>query len=422
MPNKGCKKCWAAERLGSLSLARDYVSWDSDAVRIPAHFTPPAVGSNIMRYDTEIKIIQQLLDISEVVEGKLSTDIGSWASFDLGQNNISFIGDDKVNFFYDSLEKLYSLDYDIANTISKELFKKKLIKLIRNLKKRDEKCSIKILQSFNTELKGIELKEFEVLYALNGIENSDDTRKVIFGIYNVYYNGFSNNYLKEKYSELESRKEFLDKNINHLLGIKVLARDRIKAIEIAEKLCNTFEYVINYMIADLHHIRSIGVSSYRGSINSEVVVCNNSSLNISSSSTIAYLVNISDSFFKDVSLGNDKIWDLLKKSQLTEIEKRLINSIEWIGKAVLELDKSKSLIQFVIAIESMLHYDEKAFVTPSIVSQLSDSLAFITKSDFEERKAISKSFKDIYQKRSAISHGASKKILFSDLETILSND
>ncbi|MGN6618300.1 MAG: hypothetical protein ACTHJ5_14090, partial [Ilyomonas sp.] len=87
--------------------------------------------------------------------------------------------------------------------------------------------------------------------------------------------------------------------------------------------------------------------------------------------------------------------------------------------ALMEKDNAKSLFQFVIAIEGMLQIQEKAFVTPSIVSQISESLAFIIEDDLEKRKAISKYFKDLYQKRSAIAHGGVKIIGKEDLKLAL---
>jgi len=372
-----------------------------------------------MKNEKNRTIIQNLVNLSEVWHEEIPLSLGSWESFEVGENNISFIGNHNLQILKDSLETLYNSNSEIANTISIKYFKNELISTIRNIKKIGEQCSSDDVEFFFNKLLSIKLKEYEVFYILKGTKTSTEKEIINFGLFNVYNNGFSNIYLNKNYSEIGNRKDLLNKNKNHILGIKVYAREKTKTIEIADKLCNTFENVINYMISDLHHLRSIGVFNYKGTIHSETVVCSKESINISSSSEISYPVNIEDEFFNSSELGNDRIWNILNNLKKTEIEERLINSIEWFGKAVLERDKTKSLIQFIFGIESMLQYNEKVFISPSIVSQLSDSLAFIIKTNHHERKQIVKLFKELYKKRSAISHGSSQKILLSDLEIIL---
>ena len=208
---------------------------------------------------------------------------------------------------------------------------------------------------------------------------------------------------------------FSHRKSKYLIGVKVRARENAKALEIANRICETIDNVFSYMIADFEHQQTVGILNFKSRRTDYIIVCNNNSMSFYGQKNISLPVNICDPSFKDTSQGNEKIWYLITKSQKTEIEKRLLNSIEWVGKAIHDLDLSRSLVQFVFAIEGMLQSNDKAIITPSIVSQLSDWLTFIINDDLEQRKKIAKYFKDIYQKRSAIAHSASKIIEIEDL-------
>ena len=67
----------------------------------------------------------------------------------------------------------------------------------------------------------------------------------------------------------------------------------------------------------------------------------------------------------------------------------------------------------------MLKYDEKSAISPSIVSQLSEWLAFIIEKDFEKRKELAKYFKDVYRKRSSIVHGGENTVDIKDVQLAL---
>jgi len=262
-----------------------------------------------------------------------------------------------------------------------------------------------------------ELQESELFYELYGATSELPT--IEFGEFIVYNYDLAENIIKEKYPALNLDLFLSNRRSNLLIGIKVKARENAKAVEIANKLCETFENVFSYMIADLKHERTIGILNYRGWRSTNVVICNDNGIGFNGTNHIALPVKIDSSYFVDESNGHDKIWKIISKSNKTEIEKRLINSIEWIGKAIHEIDLSKSLIQFVFAIEGMLQFNEKVFVTLSIVSQLSESIAFIIADDKDERIQIVKLLKEIYQKRSAISHGGSTIITLEDVYTSL---
>jgi hypothetical protein len=372
----------------------------------------------IMKYDKHINIINELTDIAEIILRPFDNPREPYKSFGLGNSNITFRGFDKVDKYQDGLESIFNSNKEISETWTLKKFETDFVNLIRILKNENRLCNTADIETLFDKFAKVEIQESEILYELYGAEMN--LPKLALGDFTIYDFDLSISELTKRFPYLVHQDiYFSNRKSKYLVGIKVKARDNDKAVEIANSLCESFENIFSYMIADLKHERTIGIFNFRGWRTTSIVVCNQNSMGFQGKNNIVLPVNIADPFFTDPSQGNDKLWTLITKTQKTEIEKRLLNAIEWIGKAVYDFDLSKSLVQFVFAIEGMLQQNEKTIITPSIVSQLSDWLAFIINDDLEQRKKISKYFKDIYQKRSAIAHGAAKTIDIQDLAMAL---
>ncbi|HEY5393143.1 MAG TPA: hypothetical protein VIJ57_13555 [Hanamia sp.] len=364
-----------------------------------------------MKYTKEANLINELISIAEIIQNPFNNE-QQIRSFISGEFNISFVGFDNINKFQDSIGKLYTANQNITETLTLKTFEREIINLIRVLKNENKKCVEVDFTSIIEKLLKMKVQESEILYYFYGATMKSSSKQ--FGDFTIYD-------LKKSFNELSSKYQlnqifFNNRPSDFLIGIKVKARENPKAVEIADKLCQSFENVFGYVIADLTQKRRIGILNFRGWTTVHKFVCNdNLNGGYQGENDIFIPVDIDDNHFTNINQGNDKIWHLITKKNKSEIERRLLNSIEWTGKAIYDKDIPKSLVQFVFAIESMLQLNDKAFITPSIVSQLSDWLAFIIEDDKDKRKLISKYFKDLYKKRSAISHGAMATIDIEDL-------
>ena len=371
-----------------------------------------------MKTSEAIQIIDSLVSISTKNPNFINEGDQPSKSFGLGDTNVSFIGLEAISKYQEGLTKLYNFDREIAETISIKKFENTLVQLIRELRDSITNCDEPKFKGFTNSLLELEKTESEILYELYGAEMEAPT--ISLGDFTIYNFKKAESILVEKYPYLTNRELYFNRRQSDIfLGIKVAARENAKAVEKADELVEIFENVMNYVITDLTHVRSVGVFNFRGWRNTSRVVCNNSSMGFHGSNEIWLPVKIEDKFFTDSSSGNDKIWPLITKADKTELERRLIQAIEWIGKGVHDKDKSKALVQFVFSIEGMLQYDGKTLITPSIVSQLSDWLAFIIQDQPDKRKQIAKYFKGTYKKRSAIVHGGAKTIDIKDLQIAL---
>lgn len=368
-----------------------------------------------MNLHDSIKKLDEILTISSKnIEWINQSDEPS-KSFGIGESNVSFVGYENVATYQKNLEDLYRIDKDIYDTLTLKTFEKSIINLIRVLKNDERKTKKEDIQNLVSDLKKIEIIESEVLYELYGCKMSKNL--IELGDFTIYDYTKSSNLIENKYPYLANKDLFFDRRRSDIfLSVRVKARENLMATEIADEIVKAFENAFSYMIADFKHQRSVGVFNYRIWTNTSRIICNESNLGFSGTSDIVLPVDIDDDFFIDKEQGNDKIWNLITKNNKSEIEKRLLQAIEWIGKGVYDKDNSKSLVQLVFAIEGMLQFNEKAIITPSIVSQISDWLAFIIQDNPKKRKEIVKFFKQTYGKRSAIVHGGSKVVELDDLQ------
>jgi hypothetical protein len=370
-----------------------------------------------MKHQKEINLINELIEIAQVIPTatfKPVTEDIPHKCFGLEKHNISFVGLDEVKKCRTSIDWLFSSNHEIFETFTRKKFEEVIIQLIRVLKNSSEKCNSDHYSLVIEELLTLEVKEYEILYDFHGARMNSPS--IQFGDFTIYDKEKSFNYLSQTYPALENKEIYLSTlSSKFIIGVKVKARENNKAIEKADKLCESFEKVFGYALSDLTHHSRIGILNFRGWTSINRVVCNNGSMGWGGKNDPFSAVNLDDTFFKDESQGNDKIWSLITKKNKNEIERRLLNAIEWIGKAAYDKDNSKSLVQFVFAIEGMLQLSEKEFITSSIISQLSDWLAFIINDDKEKRKEIAKYFKKVYRKRSAVAHGGSNTIEIEDL-------
>lgn len=201
-----------------------------------------------------------------------------------------------------------------------------------------------------------------------------------------------------------------------VVHVDVKAKDFEKAKEIAQTYLKSFDYVLSFILNISDNSYSFGVyTSKSRSVNNTVIISGKAFHSNSEVTSMARDVVLSSSKCKELS-SLTRVWGLITKENKTEIEKRLLMAIEWIGKAIFESDPLKSFVMYMFSIESLLQYNEKnQMINPSISYQLSESLAFILSDDYQERITIMKDVKDLYGKRSAIAHGGHSSVDENDI-------
>lgn len=335
--------------------------------------------------------------------------------FGFGDNNISYLGLENIDKFNKTIDAFFCFHKEITDTWTFYSFEKRFTILLTSQVKEKRDATENEIEEFFASFLNEELQQSEVLYDLYGARSNKALLE--FGGFNVYNLALLPKHLEDKYPYLDEYKYLLQTQKSRIvLGINVSARENSKAVEKADKLCTSFENALSYMLADFEHKNIVRVFNFQGNSALDVNIMGKIFPGHISRKKVFFPVDLDNSYFIDSDRGHRKIWGLITKSDKTEMEKRLLESIEWVGKAVYNDDLAMALVQLVISVETMLKFDENAFVSGSIVSQLSEWLAFILHDKTEERKKVSKYFKELYRDRSAITHGGSKSLNIQDLQ------
>jgi len=114
--------------------------------------------------------------------------------------------------------------------------------------------------------------------------------------------------------------------------------------------------------------------------------------------------------------GKNRIWKIVSNPKPNKLEIKILNSIEWIGKAKHEIDSEKAFIQYLFAIESLMNYNELGIISPSITYQMCEYIALLLGNTESERIELDETFRHLYRIRCALVHGSSKEYNEYDLD------
>jgi hypothetical protein len=313
--------------------------------------------------------------------------------------------------------QFYSINSDVKNTISLKDFVKNLDNIILNSKKTGTKICKNIIQDMIDEILKMPIKDFLIIKGIYGIKLNDNLKSLKLGPFEIWHQPNYKNELKLKYP---SSDELLWIGWQHeyLVTINIKARSKDKAYELANEKHYQFELFIYFAIGHYDKKFCVNIISKITYKYDAFLILDDSTFGSSHSREIIDIIPLDESYFTDSSIGNDKIWDLLTLGSKDQIKKRIITSIEWIGKANSEIDIKNRFLFYVIAIESMLTIQEKTMITPSIANSISESVALLLGKNYEERLYYEKELKAIYSIRSAIAHGNEKLVSEKEISLV----
>lgn len=364
-----------------------------------------------IKYEKEAEAINKLISIVKI--DRFDINVKPLKSFNSEEMNLMFSGDDDVTSLENAVKSLLSYNFDLLDNFSEKNVEQKLVNLMKRLILESRDCFPEDIKSFFEEMLNTPLIQYKFFYEFFGasIRNSF----IQYGDFTIYDRERSLELLEEKYPGIKDSWTFKSLEAKLIIEIAVTCREENKAKEKADNLCYSFENIFSYAIADLTHKRRIGILNFRHWETVKKVSYNGVGFSYSARSNVFLTLHIDDYYFSDPSYGNDKIWSLITLTRPCDIKRRILTSMEWIGKAAYDEDRSKALIQFVFAIEGLLQFKPKDFLSQSIANQIGESLAFIVGEEVEERKNILKAFKEVYKLRSAVAHGVNKTITLEDL-------
>jgi hypothetical protein len=331
-----------------------------------------------------------------------------------GTVSLTFAGDVAVTKLKHLIESCWKSDRDTFQRYAEESVEGVLIDLIYNVKVSGQEVSVEKVRNIIDELKSCASESWEVIRVLNGAQlNSPEPLEL--GPYTLYAYNRDNNYLRSKYPHADNvlHLQFHELDPNAvLIGYTVSTVDDARAIDLSEDAFRQFENVVRYMVGpEKRH--DIGIFDYHHFKHRTAATLSPSSAGGQNDLEGAfYPVQLNDPYFVNEDLGHDWIWRTIQKTQMTNLERRVLAGIEWYGKAVRDPETAK----FMFALEAVLTFKEKdILVSPSVANQICEFAAFIVGSDYETRSKVENDIKELYGIRSAIVHGGSKVVKTQDI-------
>jgi len=340
------------------------------------------------------------------------------------------------NTLEETTMNLFQANKKIEQTLSKKEFQKVLKSIVLDCLTHKINPVTSALSNLINKIEiDSPIQEWEVFRPLYGAKfSSSETLEL--GCYKVYS--------ISKYQEvveMTPRPDFLTVSSpiapqHHLIiSVKVDARDKDKANELACTKFHQFDNIIRYMLGSSNNSLDVGVFEYVGASIEKIFLL--SSTDWHSSSLVNGVLqpveldgkfpvpfegmdqerfsSMTEHYFKNPQIGHEWIWEVVSMSNPTELQSKLVTAIEWVGKAIRDNDNARAFVQVVFAFESIFTFKEqKVLVSPSIANQFAESVAFILGTNLDERIDYEKQVKAIYSNRSAIAHGGSSSI--SDIE------
>lgn len=340
-------------------------------------------------------------------------------SFGLGANAINFTGENYEKY-QDAIELLFSSDRDVEDSYTFKQFEKEFISHFSDFLLENKPALEGDSKAFFQALKASPVNEFTVYRPIQGVHLDNKSERLKLGKYEILHYPSVKSSFPGSGSE-ESSLVWLGESPSYLIGWPVSARHQEKATEIADAHFSKFELLTKYLIGQLDDRFEVGVLNYRGArLNKAYVFEPHGPAGQSNNRQGACeSIPLDDPYFTNPQSGHSIVWELASKIQLNEFEKRLLLAIEWIAQAMQEQSASSAFIKAAISLEIFFTHNEKALVTPSILSQVAENTAMLLADGVDERLEIERQVKKLYSVRSSIAHSGKKDILREQLIQML---
>ncbi|MCX5862131.1 MAG: HEPN domain-containing protein [Deltaproteobacteria bacterium] len=367
-----------------------------------------------------MKPVDHLNKIVQLAElGLVPEKIGTaYKIFRIGGDGVSFFIEDMIDY-EESLKALFQHDKSVHDTYTLERFEQEIIKFLdKNFTTKesvDEGGSL----SFFAGLTSAPISEFSVLRDVHGIILRQLENPYAIGPFTIYHFSSHQEILNSKTS-LAAGGLWTDENPDYLIEAVIKARHHEKALEIADRLFEKFELLLRFAIGFNANRFEVGVLNYQGWRHRRAYIFSkDGSASSSHSGHGAYKpIPIDDPYFVSTEAGFDLMWAALASTNTTELQKRVLLAIEWIGQSYNELSPPSAFLKAAIALEILFSQDEKTIINASILSRIAESVALILGDCSAKRLKIEKEMKKLYSMRSAIAHAGKSEIAQEDLLTI----
>lgn len=362
-----------------------------------------------------MKPIEHLNNIIQLAEdGGFDPSGLEHKSFRRGSNVISFVGHN-VSKYEESLKTLYQKDKSVHDTYSLKQFESELIDFLNDSFATKKTLGANEGKPFFEKLLSEPIQEFSVLRDVYNLILNDLSKPCILGPFTIYHFPSHQNIVNSK-TNIFSELLWGGESPNYLIETISKARHFEKATEKADILFEKFELSLRYTLG-FTACKSVGgvLNPQEWRYRRATIFSKDGSAFTSHNNSGSSEVTIDDPYFSSTDKGFDRVWRAMASTNITELQKRLLLAIEWIGQSYNEVSPSSAFLKSVIALEILFTHNEKTIINASILSQISESIALLLGRDQNERIKIESEVKSLYSMRSAIAHAGKMQVAQEDL-------
>lgn len=341
----------------------------------------------------------------------------SYRIFGLSESGFS-IPHANATAFEIAIAELMAFDPSIRDTYTRRHFENKVAEILHQHRVDGHSVDCPAVERFFQSLVAVPVSEYTVFRPLYGTSLNAEYGLKVIGPFTIYNFDIQKKNLDARLT-IPSESFWRDAKPSYLIATTINARESNRAVQLADDLFEKFDLCVRYMVGSSRNYE-ISVLSYRGwsTLHSFVFSKDQGFSSDHSNDGPMGLMPLDDEFFVETQAGFDRVWTLLKKPQLSDLERRLMLAIEWLAQSYNERSLSSAFIKAAIASEVLLVAKQDGPLSTSIVSQISESMGLLLGGDVEERKRIVKEMKDLYGIRSAIAHGGKNDIEMKDARLI----
>ena len=369
-----------------------------------------------------LEIVNEIIELAETGNSLGRTDV-SFEFFYGGGNPIYFVTKKNIIQYRDALSRAFDSDEKIKSTYTLKKYESLLQEHFRECF--SKKCSAKKedVSSFVKNLKAESIKTFYVFRDIHGIVLNSPTIPLLLGGYTIYEFASQKEFIESK---IDSKTDsfppiWFNDNPEYLIEWKAEARHFEKAVEIADEHFERFELILRYVLGSATNDFEVGVLNYQGWRHRRAYILSDMG-EVSNSSTLhgpIEPIQLDAPYFVNEDNGYQTVWGFTTKTNLNKFQKRIMLAVEWIGQSIADPSPPSAFIKAAIALEIIFTPSQEAIITPSILNQISESIALILGSSVDERLKIELRVKKLYGLRSKIVHSGNKDISQADYKDLL---
>lgn len=359
------------------------------------------------------KILKLLTDIKSVLEpfNMFEDDMDEYERPFKTFDNVVVKGMDDIVLFERAIDDIWRFDSEIFYNYSRKSIIKLVLKFIFVADPVNNENLIKWIK----DIKAKESKDYWIFKEIRGAELSNK-EPIQFGLFHVVDRILHKDYIISK-TQLNRNQwnEIWQKSEETLMiGINIQVKELARGYELTEKYFSQFENIIKYVAPTSSSNTQVDIINKPESYIDYIYTLYPKGYRKKGDLKDYKLSNIDlnhPAFFNPVN-GTEYLFSLITKTKLNEIQERILKSVDWIGKGLREKDKCKGFVQIMFGLESLLNSQENEIIQPSILSKMSENIAFTMGHTYEDRIRLDKEFKKLYGIRSSIAHG--RQDIFSE--------